>query len=516
MPARARDLLGRAVPLWRQLGAEHELDLAAALDLLGQVQLAVGNRNEAHHAYESALMFRRRLLGPRNTAVARTLNGLAGVLRQDGRATDAEALSREALSIDSASGPAGRAQLAESLAGLADALAEQGAYARAEPLYRSVLAMLHEDTPNETGEIARARLGLATALRYLGQPASADSLARSVLVLYRRLTALGIALNAEQLVAALRDLEIRTSADITSPTSARGAAPAGRPHVPSAVPSDTGDGALIAFVTDRDHPDPVGDLGHHAIYVMNEDGSGQRRLTDLGPSGWPTWSPDGTRIAYESSSSGMADIFIISLNGGPPTRLTHAAPDGLGARRPAWSPDGKRIAFQSFLRPQVRVINVDGTGDRLLADSGGFPSWSPDGRQIAFASERDGDREIYVMDADGSHPRQLTNNPAPDRAPSWSPDGEHIVFVSARDGTPQIYLMRSDGSEQRRLTIENTEHGRPSWSPDGRKILFYRRYMGHGQLFTMNADGSGVARLTEPSATSFNAFASWGPPHERR
>ena len=80
------------------------------------------------------------------------------------------------------------------------------------------------------------------------------------------------------------------------------------------------------------------------------------------------------------------------------------------------------------------------------------PSWSPDGSRIAFTSYRDGNWDIYVMDADGSNQQRLTDNPAVDRMPSWSADGSRIAFVSGRDGNWDIYVMDADGSNQQRLT----------------------------------------------------------------
>ena len=94
------------------------------------------------------------------------------------------------------------------------------------------------------------------------------------------------------------------------------------------------------------------------------------------------------------------------------------------------------------------------------------------GGRIAFQSDRDGNAEVYVMNADGSDPLNLTRNPAEDWYPAWSPDCRRIVFMSNRDGNFEIYTMRSDGSEVRRLTADTAMDERPAWSPDGRKIAF--------------------------------------------
>ena len=101
------------------------------------------------------------------------------------------------------------------------------------------------------------------------------------------------------------------------------------------------------------------------------------------------------------------------------------------------------------------------------------PSWSPDGRRIAFASSRDGDSEIYVMNADGTGELNLTNNVSLDKNPSWSPNGGKIAFASDRDGDLEIYLMNVDGTEQENLTRSpGAEDDLPTWSPNSEGIAY--------------------------------------------
>jgi hypothetical protein len=133
-----------------------------------------------------------------------------------------------------------------------------------------------------------------------------------------------------------------------------------------------------------------------------------------------------------------------------------------------WSPDGSQIVFVSNRDGnfEIYVMDADGTNQTRLtndAASDDRATWSPDGSQIAFESNRDGNFEIYVMDADGTNQARLTNDPAADSAAAWSPDGSQIAFRSTRDGNNEIYLMNADGSNQINLTIDPAVDEAPAW-----------------------------------------------------
>ena len=120
--------------------------------------------------------------------------------------------------------------------------------------------------------------------------------------------------------------------------------------------------------------------------------------------------------------------------------------------------------------------------------------------RIAFYSDRDGNGEIYSMNASGTGQVRLTTNVAEDTEPSWSPDGTTIAFTSERDGKGEIYSMDADGTGQTNLTNNVAVDSWPAWSPDGTKIAFTSQRDGNGEIYSMNADGSHQVRLTNSVA----------------
>ncbi len=171
------------------------------------------------------------------------------------------------------------------------------------------------------------------------------------------------------------------------------------------------------------------------------------------------------RIAFQSNRDGNFEIYVMNADGSDQTRLTNNSD---WDRNASWSPDGTRIAFDSESHitgnNDIFVINADGTGQTRLTDNSRKdqqPAWSPDGTRITFTSDRDGDFEIYVMNADGSDQTGLSNFAAHDAEPDWAPDGTRITFISNRDGNFEIYVMNADGTGQTRLT-DNSD---TDWQP---------------------------------------------------
>jgi TolB protein len=214
------------------------------------------------------------------------------------------------------------------------------------------------------------------------------------------------------------------------------------------------------------------------ICVMNSDGTGVNRLTNHSARDLlPLWSPDGKQIAFASTRGNDVSnwqIYVINADGTGQKRLATIP----RAYPRAWSPDSKQIAFSSDAggdNSGVYVVKADGSQLVKLSganESGDWPTWSPDSTRLAFAQFSNDRADIHVVNADGSALTNLTKNL--DRTanimPAWSPDGAQIAFVSALDGTgakSEIYVINADGTEQKQLTQNSSEdtYFHPAWQP---------------------------------------------------
>jgi TolB protein len=266
-------------------------------------------------------------------------------------------------------------------------------------------------------------------------------------------------------------------------------------------PAWSPDGTKIAFQSSRD--------SGYEIYVMNAtDGSSVTRITDnTANSVEPTWSPDGTRVAFSRSY----DIFSANSDGsGSETNITNRENGVDSFLEPSWSPDGLKIACRSIESSgwEIAVVDVD-DGDRTALTSGDGteydPAWSPDGTEIAFV--RSG--SIYVMDSsDGSSQTILTNS---GYAPTWSPDGSQIAFLRSNE----IFVMDNNGDNVTQITDSAGANVEPAWSPDGNNIAFRSSRDSNYEIYTISkryissysVSGSGTSTYSiEGEATSVEAL----------
>ena len=330
-------------------------------------------------------------------------------------------------------------------------------------------------------------------------------------------------------------------------------------------------GTQIAFASFRavdgsDEPNGAGNIwvsNLQADGTINANSSGSQPLTQFTLDGvsrtQPTWSPDGTQIAFRSdmdphgtglSTNDTVNIWVVSADGTKVQALTKLTALGADSIEPAWSPKGTQIAFASRrafdpLKDQANtnntlniwVMNADGSQPKALTqfiptdmDAPSFdPVWSPKGTEIAFASAipvAGGNKanpvsNIWVVNPDGSNLKSLTNSiVANSRDPVWSPDGTQIAFASnlafdastAANPTNNIWVMNADGSKAHALTqLRAAENHEPVWSPNGAIAFLSNRALdgsdepitGVFNIWVINADGSGhpshLTQLTHAS-----------------
>ena len=201
------------------------------------------------------------------------------------------------------------------------------------------------------------------------------------------------------------------------------------------------------------------------IWILDPETGEKRWLT---PGGAPSWSPDGTKIAFELERQ----IYTINADGTGLVQLTRSGRNFF----PAWSPDGETVAYHSNAGGGgIWLMGFEGTNMRKIS-TGAYPDWSPDGMRIVAIQWPVPGGEVNTMDVDGSNPIRVTHNDADDRAPAYSPDGQWIAFGSQSHSSPRIWIIRPDGTEARQLTSHAGSH--PTWSPDGTKIVYYRENWG--------------------------------------
>ena len=278
-----------------------------------------------------------------------------------------------------------------------------------------------------------------------------------------------------------------------------GAAHAMPPQAPAsgANPRVSPDGKSIVFTSDRD--------GTSNIYVMNADGSSQRRVTpEKNTAQLGGWAGDSRHVIYLRRGADSAGVFEVDVMSGA-KRLILSMPNALF---PAVSPDRHSLVFTAGTFPNVLLYSVT-LGETsghvpLTQDGANFgAAWSPDGKRIAYSSIKvaGAGPKIFVVNADGSDAHQLSSGDGSHELPQWSPDGRRIAFQSSVRGRhhAEVFVVDADGTNQRQVTTHAEDYlmETPSWFRDGKRLAIQSDRDGAMSVYVIDLAGNVMARLTQ-------------------
>ncbi len=218
-----------------------------------------------------------------------------------------------------------------------------------------------------------------------------------------------------------------------------------------------------------------------------------------------------SRIAYINKSNGRYALRIADADGANPLTMVSSKEPIIS---PSWSPDGSKIAYVSFEKKKPIIFVQSLSGQRtVLANFKGnnsAPAWAPDGNKLAIVLTYGANSQVYTINADGSGLQQITKSSAIDTEPTWSNDGQWIYFSSDRGGKPQIYKVSSSGGEPQRVTFEGAYNVSPRFSPDGKSLAMIRNDAGKFRVALQDLASGQVQILSEGSQDESPSFAPNG------
>jgi len=292
---------------------------------------------------------------------------------------------------------------------------------------------------------------------------------------------------------------LNTSATTFVLIGQQSASPTPTPLPNSGQPIVSPDGSRIAFTSNRG--------GAEDVFIISADGRNERQLTNTRESeGNLSWAASGKQILFSVFKDNTSHLYGIDVDGKNQRELA-----SVPGRAPTLSPDGRRLVYMAgtWTATRLMVSALDGTNAKQITDGSSIAwndHWSPDGKLIAFTGRNDpkGELAVFVMNVDGSSPRQVTHIPPEEGGaqwPVWSPDGRRLaiqVNSRAQKNSAHIWIVDAATGQAQKLATHTEAYldETPSWFPDGKRLAFQSNRTGKMEVWVMNADGSGAKQMT--------------------